>query len=113
MANRFLGEVTTEVEGVTYTLRMDINAMCEFEEATGVEALVAFADAEGGKATIPMLRHMVHASLKRYHSDAGIEVAGDIISEDPGAIQRLMAAVAPAEEASTPGKRKAGGKRPA
>lgn len=113
MANRFLGEVTTEVEGVSYTLRMDFNAMCEFEDATGVSALVAFGDAENGTAKLTMMRAMIHAAMLRHQPDATLQQAGDIISADPEALQRLMAAAAPQEAPAQVGKPRAVGKKTA
>lgn len=111
MANRFMGEVSAQsVDGRDWTLRMDMNAMCEFEEATGTPAIEAFQQAEQGGASIPMMRHVVFAAIKRHHPDATIEDAGDILSEDPQIVQRLMSAAAPD---SAPGKRKAGANKAA
>lgn len=109
MANRFLGEIGARVGARDFTLRMDMNAMCEFEDATGQSAIDAFQQAEKGKGGIKMLRHIVFAALKRHHPDASLQDAGDILSEDPHVVLALMAATAP--EGKAGGKPKA--KRPA
>ncbi|MBD9525207.1 hypothetical protein IB235_00105 [Paracoccus sp. PAR01] len=114
MANRFLGEVSASAEGQTFTLRMDFNAMIEFEDATGKPAIDAFQEAEQaaaeGRVDFKLLRNIVFAALKRHHPDATIETAGTILSEDTQIVQSLLAAVAPEVK---PGKARAGAKRPA
>lgn len=103
MANRFLGEATTTVDGVVYTLRFDFNAMVEFEEQTGVSAMDTFENAETGKKAKTIkaghLRAMVWAMLQRHHPGASPQLAGDILSVDAGIIQRVMSAAAAVVEA--------------
>jgi hypothetical protein len=113
MANRFMGEVTAQADGETYTLRMDMNAMIEFEDATGIDPMKAFENAEGGVASLKVMRAIIHAAMKRRHPEASIAVAGDILSEDPTVVGRLMAAAAPEPEKDAGGKAKAGAKRAA
>lgn len=112
MANRFRGEVSISVEGRSFTLRMDFNAMAEFEDATGRAALDVFQEAEKGTARMSTIRAIVFAALTRHHPDATVQDAGDILSEDPGVVQRLMAAAAPDGEPgkarAKPGKARAG-----
>jgi len=108
MANKFLGEVTAECDGKTFTLRCDFNAMCWFEEATGENALKVFEDFEGGGISASMMRKMMLAFLQRHHPDATIEDAGDIMSVDVDSLARLMQAATPTpEENGRVGKKKA------
>lgn len=106
MANKFLGEISAQsVDGRDWMLRMDMNAMCEFEDVTGQSAIEAFQQAEQGKAGISMMRQVVFAAMRRHHPEATIQDAGDILSADPQVVQALMAATAPDVK---PGKRRAG-----
>lgn len=110
MANRFKGEITVAHGGETYTLRCDFNAMCDFEEATGQDALAAFQAMEQGGGSIRLLRAMLHACLRRNHPEATVELAGDILSEDVEVVVRLIQASAPDQPA---GAEAAGGKQKA
>ncbi|MCJ8139515.1 hypothetical protein [Falsirhodobacter halotolerans] len=95
MKNRFLGEVTVELDGETYTLRMDMNAMILFEDMTGKDPFKAFEMAEEGNADMRLLRSIGHAMLMKHHPDATIELAGEIISSDINAIGRALQAASP------------------
>lgn len=109
MANKFLGEISAQsVDGRDWMLRMDMNAMCEFEDVTGQSAIEAFQKAEQGKASISMMRQVVFAAMRRHHPEATIQDAGDILSADPQVVQALMDAARPD---ATPGKRRAGAKK--
>lgn len=95
MANRFLGEATTKLDGKVYTLRCDFNAMCHFEDATGKDALATFERFEGGAVSVRDMRHMMHAFLACHHPDATLETAGDILSADLDVLQRVVQAASP------------------
>lgn len=95
MANKFKGEATATVDGVTYTLRCDFNAMCAFEEATGQDAMTAFAGFEQGAASTLTMRAMMLAFLGKYHPDATKEIAGEILSDDLDVLTRVMTAAMP------------------
>jgi hypothetical protein len=96
MANAFLGEATARVDGKVYTLRLDFNAMCDFEERTGRDAIGVLADFEfGGKTRISDLRALVHAMLLRHHPDATLALAGDILSQDSTALMEAVKAATP------------------
>lgn len=97
MGNRFLGEATAKVDGKEWTLRCDFNAMAEFEDATGKDAMDAFQAAEEGDVSLKDLRHLVLACLLRHHPDATLCDAGDVLSYDVGVVQRLIAAAMPTE----------------
>lgn len=108
MSKAFKGELTAYAEGVKYTLRMDLNAMAAFEDATGLPALEWSSRAEQGKVMVKDMITMTHCAMLRHHPDASRELAGDVISEDPELIQRLFLASAPkageVEEVAAPEK---------
>lgn len=99
MANRFKGEASATLDGVTYTLRLDFNAMCAFEEATGRDAMEALAGFEAGKAKAGDLRALVWAMLQRHHPDADLTLAGDLLSEDAEVMGRVLLASMPQADA--------------
>jgi hypothetical protein len=97
MANRFMGETTAQIDGQTWTLRCDFNAMAAFEEATGKDAMTAFEAAEQGNVSVLDLRQLVRACLLRHHPDATLCDAGDVLSHDLGVVQRLIEGAMPTE----------------
>lgn len=97
MANRFLGEITTEVDGQTYKLRLDFNAMAEFEDATGKEAFAVFAAFENGKASVKDMRAILWAGLREHHPDVDMKGAGAILSHDVDILRQLLEACMPGE----------------
>ncbi|WIY23352.1 GTA-gp10 family protein [Parasedimentitalea psychrophila] len=112
MANRFKGEVSITIDGKVWTLVCDFNAMAEFEEATGMDAMAAFEKAEGGEVSIADLRHMVHAFLKLHHPEATLRDAGNVMSEDVAIVASVLAAASPtAAEAGDLGNAQTSGNR--
>lgn len=95
MANRFRGEVQVTLDGVAYTLRMDMNVLAAFETETGQNALDWAGRAETGDVSTGDMIKMIHCALGRYHPDAEMLVAGDILSEDTGVLMRLLEASSP------------------
>jgi hypothetical protein len=106
MANAFLGEASAKVNGRVYTLRLDFNALCAFEEKTGEDALAVVAAMEKGKFKVTQLRTLVLAMLQKHHPDATAEEAGDILSEDSDALQRVLSAARPEVDQDQPGNRR-------
>ncbi|WP_088648229.1 GTA-gp10 family protein [Marinibacterium profundimaris] len=106
MAERFRGEIVVTLDGVAYTLRMDLNAMADFEDQTGKAAIEWAEKAESGDARVRDLITMVHCAMARHHADADRRLAGDILSEDPELVGRLFLAAAPqaGEIEAAPGK---------
>lgn len=98
MANKFFGEASAKVDGKDWTLRCDFNAMAEFEEATGKDAMEAFEKAEAGEVSIADLRRIVRAFLACHHPDATLRDAGDVLSHDVEVVQRVITAAMPTEE---------------
>lgn len=115
MANRFLGEATAVCDGKQYTLRLDMNAMCEFEEATGKDAMAAFAAFENSTSSVREMRTMTWAMLRYHHPDVSLIEAGSVLSADLDALRRAVTAAmpdakedpdAPAGQAGASGKRR-------
>lgn len=112
MSNRFFGESTTEHDGKTYTLRCDFNAMCEFEDATGKDALATFEAFETGKVSVKDMRAIMWSFLLHHHPDATLALAGDILSQDVDVMMEVIRASSPtADEAKGLGNGKAKVKR--
>ncbi|WP_158272401.1 GTA-gp10 family protein [Rhodovulum kholense] len=95
MANRFKGEIDALCEGRRYTLRMDMLALADFEDATGENALAWAEAAEGGQASVGDMIEMIRCTLARHHPEADRQLAGDLLSEDPGLLLRLFRAASP------------------
>lgn len=113
MANRFLGELAAEHDGTAYTLRFDFNAMCDFEAATGKNAMQAIAEFEGGSIGFTEMRALIYSALVQDHPDADVKLAGKILSADMDVLSRLITAAFPevkasADKAPASGNRKAG-----
>lgn len=98
MANGFKGEATAQVDGKTFTLRLDFNAMCAFEEATGRDAMEVLEGLERGKYRATDLRALVWSMLHRHHPEATVADAGDILSSDLQALMRVIEAARPQVE---------------
>lgn len=106
MAGRLRGEIRVAAEGRDWTLRLDFNALCAFEEATGLDALDTLAAFERGEVKVRVLRQFFHACLQHHHPEATLQDAGLVVSESPEALNRLMTAAlpdAPAAEAAPAG----------
>lgn len=95
MANGFLGEATTVLDGKTYTLRWDMNAIAEFETETGADVMGFLADLDANKVSFANLRVLARAMLLRHHPEATLQLAGDILSVDPAVVTRVMALASP------------------
>jgi len=95
MANTFLGEVTARATGKTYTLRCDFNAMCDFEEATGKQAMATIEAFEREGVSTADMRAMMWAFMRRHHPDATLQDAGDLLSENVGALMQVIVAAMP------------------
>ncbi|MBY6160033.1 gene transfer agent family protein [Mameliella alba] len=101
MSKAMIAEVSVEISDKAWTLRLDMNALAEFEEATGQNALEAIEAFETGEVSIVKLRHLIWASLKYHHPDVTLAQAGDVISHDPEALTRALAEFMP--KADDPG----------
>jgi hypothetical protein len=76
MANPLRGEAAIKAGGVDYTLVFDINALCEAEDALGIDT-GAILDALAGNTAMKVTRALLWAGLQRHHSCHLLE-AGEI-----------------------------------
>lgn len=87
-----VAEVPVSVNDVTWTIRLDFNALAEFEEKTGKSAFEELAKIEAGNGTVVMLRHFVWSCLRYHHPDVTLGQAGDVLSADPQALSDAIQA---------------------
>ncbi|WOI54957.1 hypothetical protein [Palleronia sp. LCG004] len=108
MANRFFGEVAIDTDDGPVTLRCDLNAMIEFEDASEMNALEAFEAIETGNGggDLRMLRLMVWAMMRHHHPEATVGDAGVVLSCDIEAPAKAIAAASPAADEVPPGNPK-------
>ena len=100
-AQKLFAEVTVPVDGEEMTLRIDFNALAEFEEKTGQKALDAIAEIESGEISIVLLRHFVWAGLQYYHPGCSVGKAGDFLSADSEALAKALSKALPQAEERT------------
>lgn len=109
MTAKFFGTLTHEHDGKTLTLVMDMNAVCHFDAATGLNFfdVVASWEKTGGMPPASHLRAIIHAAMQEHHQDMTVQDAGRIISGDLGVFERLMSAAMDGMAAETGKKGKA------
>jgi hypothetical protein len=93
------GEATFDVDGTTWRLRFDFNALLDFERALKAETADAdlrevLGRAETGKLTIAETRLLFWAMLQEHHPEATVRVAGRLVIAGMQAMNRAMAAAA-------------------
>jgi hypothetical protein len=99
MANTIKGEVGVEVDGKKWTLRADMNALCDFEDAAGIKALDFVAIVEGeGNPSMKLMRSFVLSCIQQCHPEATERDAGRVMSVESGVVQRAFEAAFPASE---------------
>lgn len=103
MHNPLTGKVTVEVEGRKWTLGLDFNAMCSFEEKTGKNSFEIVSQFESGKISATDIRALMWAMLVGDHPDVTLQEAGNVLSQAPEAIKQAI-------QGATPTSEEAGGK---
>lgn len=94
MANHIAGEVSFEFEGNKYTLVFDFNAMVEFEDATGENAMHALKLYDEGRLTAKMARALFWAMLQEHHPEVDLRDAGRMAIPASEALGRALTAAA-------------------
>lgn len=87
MANRQRGEVALEMDGKTYTLVFDMNALCCLEDLFSTpEREVVFQDVlkMASKGSARHIRGIVWASLQRHHPEVSLSQSTDLIEAAGG-----------------------------
>ncbi|CAM3090481.1 GTA-gp10 family protein [Paracoccus nototheniae] len=116
MANGFKGQVSVEYEGSKYLLTLDFNALADFEGETGEDPLAVLGQYEkSGQITMVNLRALFWACLNQEHPTLTVKDAGRIMSANPEALMKALAAIQPeadpeAARGAAEGKPKARGK---
>ncbi len=104
MANRHKGEVNLVVDGRTYTLVLDIDAMCALEEHFSTPTHDATWDdiaVKVNKGSVRVVRALVWAMLQRHHPEMSVADAGHMMS-DAGGLVGLSNVLKVAMESVTP-----------
>lgn len=79
MANPIRGEIPVVADGVSYTLRLGMNAIVEIESSLdiGIAQVTELFAGEGLK--VGNMRLVLWAALREHHPDLTIEDAGEIM----------------------------------
>ncbi len=76
MSNKYRGEISAQLDGKTYTLRLTLAALAELEEALGGEDILAFARRlAGGEIHARDVIHILGAGLRGGGHDIDDEAA--------------------------------------
>ena len=92
MTNKIKGEVALTHEGRNYTMRLDMNALADFEGATGKNALEVLSS---DKVGVQDMRALMHAGLQAHHEGLTLREAGEILQSNMGALGEAVAAAFP------------------
>ena len=96
MVGNVKGEVTLEHDGVPYRMRVDMNALADFEEVSGIpNALAALQNPAG--LTAGQMRDFVWCALRQEHPEIDKRTAGRIASIDT--MNKAFAAIVPDQAA--------------
>jgi len=118
MANRERGEVSVEIEGKTYTMTLDLEALCHLEDHFSTPAReYAFPELleRAGKGSARHIRGIVWASLQRHHKGITLEETSDIIQASGGLAgfsEKLNALAGSTRPDAEDEKELGGGKKP-
>ena len=81
MAGSVKGTAICEFGGVAYTLALDFNALCVFEERAGMSAFAALDQMETDVSAVQM-RLLLWAMMQAHHPDLALEDVGTLIGTD-------------------------------
>jgi hypothetical protein len=95
MANTQMGDVPFTVGDKAYTLRLDVNALAEMEEAMSTDDKVVTSFqvmARAEKGQIAALRAVMWAGLRRHHPAITLRDAGDLIQQmgGPAGVEKTL-----------------------
>jgi len=108
MANRVKGEVSVDIAGASYTLCIDLNAMCALEEmfsknGTDVTFQDVLQQVNLGKQRY--IRAVFWAAFQKFHPSVTLQQVSDLVQASGGVINftgQLVEALGIAVEATTP-----------
>lgn len=101
MANKDRGEISLKVDGKTYTLCFDVNALCEVEDLLGRGIPHIMADMQSAETMrFGTVRGLLWGALQRHHPEMTVKMAGEMVSAVK--LDKAMAAIGDALNASNP-----------
>lgn len=105
MAQRNDGIVTFSVDGETYRLVGDMNALMDFEREFGVNAFTLLNGGENGAVELSATHSvgLFWAMLQEHHPDMTLRAAGKLLPYGMGQMQQALALAFPEPEASPAG----------
>lgn len=84
MANAQRGEVAITIAGQSYTLVLDMDALCQAEthmtELTGRLVTVAQLMVAAASASLVHTRALLWASMRQHHPDVSVVAAGELLA---------------------------------
>lgn len=101
-ANRQRGEVSLDLAGTAYTLKLTTNAICLMEQAFQPLRPFAMIVANASRGSFSDLRAFLWASLQAHHPDLTIVKVGDLMDQ-AGGIDGLALKLAELAEANQEG----------
>jgi hypothetical protein len=93
---RVLGDGEAKAGGKTWHLRFDMNVLADLQEETGKNPVQIMSELQDDGGSVVLARVVCHAMLKRFHPEATLQDAGDILSEDMDAMMTTITAAMPA-----------------
>lgn len=89
------GTLKVDIDGRPYTLKLDINAMADFESVAGRDAFDALEDLENGRMRVTDMRAMFWAVFQAHHPDVDLRMAGTLLTKAPDLLGKTVAAAMP------------------
>lgn len=110
------GALTVQAGGKSYTLWLGMSVIAGLQGKHGQDVLQRLEPPAGASdAWMPDLNIVVdlfQLALQRYHADADRYVVDEILAENVGALQSMLAAAFPEQSADKGGKASGNAKRP-
>jgi hypothetical protein len=100
MTNRIKGEIALQHDGKAYTMVLDFNALADFEDATGANAVKVLSS---GDLSIRQMRALFQVGLRRHHPEITLTEAGHILQSNMAKLGDAIAAAFPDAEGNATG----------
>ena len=85
-----IAEGTAQARGQTWRLCIDSDFIGTLQRMTGKKPKAILRALYSMDGDLQLMRTVTHAMLRRHHPTAGIEVAGDLLSEDFAAVGAVI-----------------------
>jgi hypothetical protein len=95
MTRRGEGEASFDYDGKSWKLRLDFNAMADFEEKTGKDCLATLEEMASGRVPATEVRVLVWAMLQDHHPGVTIREAGRMAKLALAALNATVASAMP------------------